>query len=55
MFFDKTALHIAVEKENIDIVKLLLQNSEIDINATFIWPFSFYTILIFYLFMMFNK
>ena len=28
----KTALHIAIEKENIEIVKLLLSHPEIDIN-----------------------
>lgn len=28
----KTALHIAIEKENIEIVKLLLSRPEIDIN-----------------------
>ena len=28
----KTALYLAVEKENIDIVKLLLANDKLDIN-----------------------
>ena len=29
---DKTALYLSVEKENIEIVKLLLMNAKIDIN-----------------------
>lgn len=33
----KTALYIAVEKENIDIVQLLLKQPEIDINTLCIW------------------
>lgn len=33
MEFYKTALYVAIEKENIDIVKLLLSsNNQIDIN-----------------------
>ena len=28
----KTALYLAVEKENIEIIKLLLNNDELDIN-----------------------
>ena len=28
----RTALHVAVEKENLEIVKLLLSNKNIDIN-----------------------
>ena len=28
----KTALYLAVEKENVDIIKLLLSNDKIDIN-----------------------
>lgn len=31
----KTAFHIAVEKENIDIIKLLLTNDKIDINISY--------------------
>ena len=34
LLFQKTPLYIAVEKENIDIVKLLLMNDEIDVNLT---------------------
>ena len=30
--FYKTALHMAVEKENIEIIELLLSNPNIDIN-----------------------
>ena len=37
----KTALYLAVEKENIDIVKLLLSNDNIDVNIPFIL-FIFY-------------
>ena len=32
MIFYKTALYLAVEKENIEIVKLLLTNDKLDIN-----------------------
>ena len=32
MILNKAAIHIAVEKENIEIVKLLLQDKNIDIN-----------------------
>ena len=32
MIFFKTALYLAVEKENIDIIKLLLTNDKIDVN-----------------------
>ena len=31
-FYGKTALHIAVERENVEIVVLLLLNDYIDIN-----------------------
>ena len=31
-FFKKAALHIAVESENVEIVKLLLANEKIDVN-----------------------
>lgn len=30
--FHKTSIHIAVEKENIEIIKLLLANQSIDVN-----------------------
>lgn len=30
--FQKTALHIAVKKENVDIITLLLANKDIDVN-----------------------
>ena len=32
--FSSTALHISAANENIDIIRLLLQNKEIDITAT---------------------
>lgn len=32
LFFHKTALHIAVENENAEIVKLLLNHPKIDVN-----------------------
>lgn len=34
VFFDKTALHLAVEKENFDIINILLAHKTIDINVT---------------------
>ena len=33
---EKTALHIAVEKRNVEIVKLLLSHPNIDVNDTLI-------------------
>ena len=30
--FYKTPLHIAIEKENIDIIKLLLSNEKLNVN-----------------------
>ena len=33
----KTALYMAVEKENIEIVKLLLTNNKLDINLGYIF------------------
>ena len=35
--FQKTALHLAVENGNIEIVKLLLLNPEIDVNEKIIF------------------
>ena len=32
IWFNKTALYLAVEKENIEIVKLLLTNDKLDPN-----------------------
>ena len=32
-FNKRTALHLAVEKENIEIIKLLLENKKLIINA----------------------
>ena len=32
IIFHKTALYLAVEKENIEIIKLLLTNDQLDIN-----------------------
>lgn len=32
-FFYKTALHIAVESENFDVIKLLLSSPNINVNA----------------------
>ena len=34
--YNKTAFYLAVEKENIEIVKLLLNNKQIDPNITYI-------------------
>ena len=35
--FQKTALYIAVEKENVEIVKLLIAQPNIDINIPYIF------------------
>ena len=40
LYFDGTALHIAIEKENIDIIKLLLSRDDIDINAKYLIIYS---------------
>lgn len=34
--FNKTALHIAISKNNIDLVKLLLSYKDIDVNIPYI-------------------
>lgn len=39
--FYKTALFLAVEKENIDIVKVLLMNDKIDVNICNIYYLTF--------------
>ena len=36
MEFSKTALYLAVEKENIEIVNILLSNDKLDINLGYI-------------------
>lgn len=33
LFFKKTALYMAVEKNNIDIIKILLDDPRIDVNS----------------------
>ena len=33
VIFHKTSIHIAVEKENIEILQILLSHPEIDVNA----------------------
>ena len=40
-FFYKTALYSAVEKENIEIIKLLLNNDKIDVNIPYILILNF--------------
>lgn len=40
----KTALHIAVEKGNAEIVKILLSNEELDINTMYILITNIYKI-----------
>lgn len=35
--FNKTALHLAVEKENTEMVKILLTNNNLDINVLSIY------------------
>lgn len=42
IFFNKTALHIAVELENIEIVKLLLKHKNIDVNINSILKYIIY-------------
>lgn len=36
MFFDKTPLQMAIIFNNIEIVKILLQNEKLDINFIFV-------------------
>lgn len=37
LYFNKTALIIAIEKENTDIIKMLLKNPKIDTNIKLIF------------------
>ena len=32
LYFKKTTLYLAIEKENLDIIQLLLSNDKIDVN-----------------------
>ena len=36
ILFNKTVLCAAIEKENIDVIKLLLTNDKIDVNIPYI-------------------
>ena len=47
MWLNKASFYLAVEKGNIEIIKLLLTNNKLDINAQFIliWIFFFSLIL----------
>ena len=47
-FHEKAALHIAVEKENWDIVNLLLQRTDLDVNARSISNFIFLNVILNY-------
>lgn len=42
MFFSKTALHIAIEKRNVELVKNLLDCPAIDINIKMIFTLFFF-------------
>lgn len=44
-----TALHIAVKQENVEIVKLLLSNKNLDINAKKVFKY-FISLYDFYIF-----
>ena len=37
IIFNRTPLYLAVEKENLSIIQLLLGNENVDVNAKFIW------------------
>lgn len=37
LLFNKTALHIACENNNVEILKLLLRRKTIDVNARYIF------------------
>ena len=54
LFFNKTPLIIAVERGNIEIVKLLLSCSQIDVNAKLIHWCLFYIIFNFNIWMIFK-
>ena len=41
---NKTALYHAVEKENIEIIQLLLSNNKIDVNILNIYPQYLYNL-----------
>ena len=43
-YFHETSLYLAVENKNIEIIKLLLENNEIEINAINIKIFNYYKI-----------
>lgn len=35
-FFNSSALHLAIKKQNIEIIKMLLSNKDIDVNAIYV-------------------
>lgn len=41
IIFYETTLYLAVENENIEIVKLLLSNDNIDVNVGYIFNYNF--------------
>ena len=41
IYLYKTALYLAIEKENLDIIKLLLSNDKIDVNILSILNFLY--------------
>ena len=43
--FNKTALHVAVENEDEDMVKILLSSKSIDVNIPFIFKEFFLNII----------
>ncbi len=42
MIIFKTPLYVAVEKENVEIVRLLLTKEDIDVNIQYIFNFLFF-------------
>lgn len=54
-FFYNSALHIAVDNNNLVIVKLLLQREDIKINTKNIYQKFFYEILCTFLYLVANQ
>ena len=44
VYFYKTALYLAIEKKNIEIIKILLLNDNINVNIPYIPTFILYKI-----------
>lgn len=53
LFIYKTALHVAIERGNPEIVKLILSQPEIDVNTKCIYKFNLFYVIFIWLFQLY--